>query len=171
MEVFVGQLLLVGFSFPPVGWAFCDGSLLPISGYEALYALIGTTYGGDGQTTFALPDLRGRTPIGVGALPGGGNYPLGQIGGAESVTIDVNSYPTHTHSVAAAGAAGTLNTPANNTPASGQTVYASNPALTAAFNPSACQASPGGTTPHTNLQPYLTLNWIISLNGIYPSQG
>ena len=171
MEAFVGQLLLVGFSFAPEGWAFCDGRLLPISQYDVLYSLLGTTYGGDGQTTFGLPDLRGRAPIGVGALPGGSNYVLGETGGAEGVTITANTYPTHSHSVAAAGAAGTVNNPLNAAPASGQTIYVSNPTLSAAFNSSACQASAGGTQPHTNLQPYLTLNWIIALNGVYPSQG
>jgi microcystin-dependent protein len=171
MEVFVGQLLLVGFSFAPVGWAFCNGSLLPISGYEALYSLLGTTYGGDGVSTFGLPDLRGRIPIGVGALPGGGNYTLGQMGGAENVLIDVNTYPTHSHSVGASGVAGNGNSPKNSTPASGQTIYVSSPTLTAPLNSQACQASAGGTQPHTNLQPYLTLNWIISLGGVYPSQG
>ena len=171
MEVYVGQLLLVGFNFAPEGWAFCNGSLLPINQYDVLYSLLGTTYGGEGQTTFGLPDLRGRTPIGVGALPGGGNYVLGQSGGTENVLITANTYPSHSHSVAVSGAAGNLNTPTNATPAAGQTIYVSNPTLTAPFNSSACLPSPGGAQPHTNLQPYLTLNWIIALNGVYPSQG
>jgi microcystin-dependent protein len=171
MQVYVGQVLLVGFNFAPLGWAPCDGRLLSISEYQILYSLLGTTYGGNGQTTFGLPDLRGRTAIGLGPSKSGSNYVLGQNGGAENVTVTSNTYPLHSHSIGASKGTGNLNAAAGAALASGQTIYVSNPTLTAPLNSLACTASPGGSLPHNNLQPYLTLNWIIALDGIYPSQG
>ena len=168
---YVGQITCVGFNFAPVGWHFCDGSLLPISQYETLFNLIGTTYGGDGQNTFALPDLRGRTPVGTGQLSGGGNYIIGQSGGAEQVTITTQQYPNHTHPLVATGNAGNANAPAGAYLASGQSVYTSNaPQASDTLAPATVPPAPGNSLPHANLQPFLTCNWVISLFGVYPSQ-
>jgi len=172
MTPYIGQVICVGFNFAPQGWAFCDGSLISISENSTLFNLIGTTYGGDGVNTFALPDLRGRTPIGTGQLTGGGNYILGQPGGVEQVTITAQQYPNHTHSLMATTANGSANAPANGFLAGGHHVYTTNAPQTAdALNSSAVSTTVGGGQPHSNLQPYLTCNWIISLFGVYPSQG
>ncbi len=168
---FVGQIAYVGFNFAPVGWHYCDGSLLPISQYEALFNLIGTTYGGNGQTTFALPDLRGRVPICVGQGQGLSAYVLGQVGGVESVTLTLNNYPAHNHTFTGSQSnAGTVD-PTGALPASGQQIYAQvNPGEV--MNAAMCTiAGPsGGPVPHENIQPYLAANWIIALEGVYPSQ-
>jgi microcystin-dependent protein len=171
MQVFVGQLLLVGFNFAPAGWNFCDGTLLPISQFEALFNLIGTTYGGNGQTTFGLPDLRGRTPIAIGQLQGGSNYVLGQSGGAENVTIAASNYPTHNHLVNGVSSGATSSSPVGTTLAGSRSIYVSNTPASVALNPAMVGQSnpPASGGPHANLQPYQTLNWIISLYGIYPS--
>ena len=172
METYVGQLLCVGFNFAPVGWALCDGSLLSISQNEVLFNLIGTTYGGDGQSTFGLPDLRGRTPVGTGPLAGGSTYVIGQKGGAENVTLSLQQYPSHIHPLAATSNNGNSNNPGGNLLAAGQAIYSSNtPEPVFALNKAAVTLSPGSGQPHSNLQPFLTCNWIISLYGIYPSQG
>jgi microcystin-dependent protein len=171
MQVYVGQIICAGFNFAPAGWAFCDGSLLPIDQNQALFQLIGTTYGGDGQTTFALPDLRGRTPVGTGRLAGGSNYSLGETGGAEQVTLQLQNYPLHTHPLTATSTNGNANAPAGNFLAGGQSIYESNAPLAAdALNAAAVTPYVGGNVPHSNLQPFLTCNWIISLFGIFPSQ-
>jgi len=169
MQVYVGQLLLVGFNYAPQGWAFCDGSLLPISGNEVLYNLIGTTYGGNGQTTFGLPDLRGQVPIGMGQLPGGGNYVLGQQGGQENIPIFQNTYPTHTHLVYGTSSVANSTNPTATILAGGRSIYASNTTPNVPLNTAMVGSSPGSSGAHSNLQPYLTLNWIISLYGIYHS--
>ena len=171
MTPYIGQVVCTGFNFAPAGWALCDGSLIAINDNPTLFNLIGTTYGGDGQTTFALPDLRGRAPIGTGQLTGGGNYAIGQRGGVENVTITLSQYPNHTHPLVATTAAGNANSPANAFPASGQSVYTANtPQPADALNPAAVSMGPGASQPHNNLQPFLTCNWIISLYGVYPSQ-
>jgi microcystin-dependent protein len=169
MQVYIGQLLLVGFNYAPVGWAFCDGSLLPISQNEILYNLIGTTYGGDGQQTFGLPDLRGHTPIGIGQLQGGSNYQLGQRGGVENVAIFDATFPTHTHLVDGITAAANTSNPSSTTMGGGRSIYASNTAANVALNPAMVGFSNGISAAHPNLQPFLTLNWIISLTGTYPT--
>lgn len=170
-QPFIGQVVCVGFNFAPAGWAFCDGSLISISENSALFNLIGTTYGGDGVNTFALPDLRGRTPVGTGQLAGGGNYIIGQSGGAEQVTITAQQYPHHTHPLTATAANGNSNAPANGFLAGGHQVYTTNAPQTAdALNSAAVSTAPGGSQPHSNLQPFLTCNWIIALFGVYPSQ-
>ena len=168
MLTYVGQVLLVGFNFAPAGWAVCDGSLLQISSYEALYALLGTTYGGDGVSTFGLPDLRGRTAIGYGQGVGLGNYVIGQKAGAESVTITQQTYAGHNHSLLGTSTAGGAQTPSQAFLASGQTVYSVD-SPTEGMNVQACGSSPGGALPHENRQPYQACNWIISLFGVYPS--
>ena len=170
-QPYVGQVLCVGFNFAPVGWALCDGSLLSISQNSVLFNLIGTTYGGDGVNTFALPDLRGRTPVGTGQLSGGGNYVIGQTGGAEIVTVTLSQYPNHRHPLEATTATGNANTPAGGFLAGSQNIYTTNaPQAADALNSSAVSMSAGGNQPHENRQPYLTCNWIISLFGVYPSQ-
>jgi len=167
---FVGQIAIVGFNFAPVGWAFCDGTLLPISEYETLFNLIGTTFGGDGQTTFALPDLRGRVPVHVGQGSGLQSYQIGESFGVETVTLNVNQIPSHTHafSPGASSAEETTNRPNNAYPSAGG--YYSTSPTTGVTMPAPTVANAGGSQPHTNIQPYLALNFIISLFGVFPSQ-
>lgn len=168
-QPYVGELRLVGFNFAPVGWAICQGQLYAISEYETLFTLIGTTYGGDGQSTFGLPNLASRVPVHQGTLSGGGTYVIGQNAGVETVTITANQYPIHSHTaVGNANPGSTSNNPQGNVPASGQTIYGSRaPAERMASD---LLSNSGGSQPHNNLQPFLVLNWIISLFGIYPSQ-
>jgi microcystin-dependent protein len=166
MEPFLGQLMCVGFNFAPVGWALCDGSLLPISQNTALFSLLGTTYGGDGVTTFGLPDLRGRLPIGAGQGPGLQPYTQGQTAGSEGVTLVGPQLPLHTHPVACSTEESGSLSPAN-------AVFASHPAgFTASGNAAmggAMLAPSGGSQSHANLQPYIVINWIIATEGIFPS--
>jgi microcystin-dependent protein len=170
MEPFLGSLLLVPYNFAPSGWALCHGQLLPISQNTALFSLLGTTYGGDGVTTFALPDLRGRVPISSGQGPGLQNYNLGQAGGAESATLGVNQLPSHNHSVNTVSGPGTSPHPANELLASSTSgsVYA--PAKPNSTLNANAVSHTGGGQPVSIRSPYLTLNWIIALQGIYPSQ-
>jgi microcystin-dependent protein len=163
---FLGMIITVGFNFAPRGWAFCNGQLLPIAQNTALFSLLGTTYGGNGQTTFALPDLRSRVPIHTGQGPGLSNYVLGQQGGQESIALTVNEMPLHQHGVAATGTFTTKN-PGGQVPAPGG-AYGSPPDATTM---DANMIRPaGGSQPHANIQPYLTINFCISLEGIYPSR-
>src|SRR5438477_229788 len=167
---FVGEIRMFPGNFAPAGWAFCDGSLLPISENDVLFQLIGTTFGGDGQTTFALPDLRGRVPMHQGTNPGtGSSYTLGELAGVESVTLTTQQIPAHTHALTATTAAGTQPNPGGNLLANSQ-----GPQPYIQENPDGnlnAQAlgSAGGSQPHDNLQPYLGINFIISLFGIFPS--
>jgi microcystin-dependent protein len=162
---FVGEIRMFGGNFAPAGWMFCEGQLLPITEYEVLFNLIGTTYGGDGQTTFALPDLRGRVPIHVGI-----GFIQGQRSGVETVTLTVNQAPQHSHPLLASTAQGLQGNAAGSLPAASNTVSiykASTPST-----PMGGQAigSAGGSQPHSNMQPYLCVDFIISLFGIFPSQ-
>ena len=168
-EPFLGQIQLVGFTFAPHNWALCNGQLLSIEQNTALFALLGTTYGGDGVTTFALPDLRGRAPIHQGQGPSLSNYTIGEAGGSEQVTLNVNQIPSHTHQIAPASSTDqqTTNRPAGAYPTAGG-VYASN-ANGSAMGATTSAAS-GGGLPHSNVQPYLTMNYVIALAGIFPSQ-
>jgi len=171
MEQFLGSLLLVPFNFAPAGWALCNGQLLPISQYTALFALIGNTYGGDGVATFALPDLRGRVPTGAGQGPGLQNYALGQSGGAESTTLGVNQLPSHNHAVNTVSSAATSSHPTNEYLASsGKASIYSSSKPDSKLNASAVSHA-GGGHPVDIRQPYLTFNWIIALTGVFPSQG
>jgi microcystin-dependent protein len=151
-------------NFAPAGWMFCEGQLLPISENETLFQLIGTTYGGDGESTFALPDLRGRIPIHQG-----NGFILAETGGAEEITLTVNQIPAHSHPLLASSSGGTLATPVNNLLAESVAI---NPYIedqaNSNMNASAVSAV-GGSQPHTNFQPYLCINFIISLFGIFPS--
>jgi microcystin-dependent protein len=150
-------------NFAPAGWMFCEGQLLPISENETLFQLIGTTYGGDGQSTFALPDLRGRLPIHQG-----NGFILAETGGAEEITLTVNQIPAHSHPLLASGDLGNESTPAGESIGSG-TVQMFRPGPpTAAMDP-AIVGPVGGSQPHTNFQPYLCVDFIISLFGIFPS--
>jgi microcystin-dependent protein len=164
-EPFLGMIILFGGNFAPRGWAFCNGQLLAINQNTALFSLLGTTYGGNGTTTFALPDLRGRVPLHFGQGPGLSSYVEGQVGGVENVTLLANQMPAHTHSQPATAGDETTNRPNAAVPARGG-VYASSPD----GSNLAATTSAGGGQPHTNLQPYLTLNYCIALEGIFPSR-
>jgi microcystin-dependent protein len=152
-------------NFAPAGWAFCDGSLLPISEFETLFNLIGTTYGGDGQSTFQLPDLRGRLPIHQGS-----GFTLAETGGVETVTLTVNQLPVHNHAFLASADPGAQKNPVGNVPAT--VVAGSAYAQSAATSPLAPQSllPEGGSQPHDNMQPYLCVSFIISMFGVFPSQ-
>src|SRR5215467_441947 len=160
---FVGEIRMFGGTFAPVDWAFCNGQLLPIAEFEALFALIGTTYGGDGQSTFALPDLRGRLPVHQG--PG---YLTGQTGGAENVQLTANHLPAHTHTLYASTDSANAGSPQGNVASAtlNATIYYSSPPL-AAMSPAAITSVPGGGQAHDNCQPFLCVNFIIALNGIF----
>ena len=167
---YIGQIMLVGFNFAPQGWAFCDGALLAISEFEALFNLIGTTYGGDGQSNFALPDLRGRVPVSVGQGAGLSSYQIGQSGGVESVTLTVNQLAAHTHVVApgASSSEETTNRPGGAYPSAGG--YYASPPGSGVTMAAATVANAGGSQPHNNIQPILGVNFIISLFGVFPTQ-
>jgi microcystin-dependent protein len=164
-QPFIGEIRMFAGNFAPAGWAFCAGQLLPISENETLFNLIGTTYGGDGQSTFALPDLQSRVPIHQG-----NGFILSETGGAEEITLTVNQIPAHSHPLSGTTAVGTAASPQGNVlAASGSSnVYRPGPGA-AALAPEAVGPA-GGSQPHSNLQPYLGLNFIISLFGIFPSQ-
>ena len=161
---YVGEIRMFGGNFAPVGWAFCNGQLLPISENPTLFNLIGTTYGGDGQTTFALPNLQSRVPIHQGNA-----HVIGEVGGAESVTLALAQIPAHTHTPQASSSPGTSASPSGN-------VWAAwSDAQYSATAPAAAMASPalapaGGSQPHENMPPFVAVNFIISLFGIFPSQ-
>jgi microcystin-dependent protein len=160
---------MFGGNFAPAGWAFCDGSLVPISENDTLFNLIGTTYGGDGQVTFALPDLRGRLPIHIGS-GAGSSYVMGQQTGVESVSLSVQQLPAHSHNIQA-GAGGTRETSPTNAyfASGGPDLYASNRVAVISGVSAGNAASSGGNQPHDNMMPYLCVSFIISLFGIYPS--
>ncbi len=171
-DPYIGQIILFGGNFAPRGWSFCNGALLTIAGNEALFSLIGTTYGGDGQVTFALPDLRGRAPVHVGASPGPGRSPyvLGQVGGTETVPLSANQMAAHSHpvKVAARNESGSQTRPGGNILAAGNNYDSPTTADATLGGVSAGEA--GGNFPHENRQPYLACNYIIALEGIYPSR-
>jgi microcystin-dependent protein len=167
-QPFIGEIRMFAGNFAPAGWAFCDGSLQVISQNDALFNLIGTTYGGDGQTTFALPNLSSRLPLHMGTDPGSGTtYNLAATGGTETVTLTAPQLPAHNHPVNAATAA-TSADPAGNVPAGGSVKQFSTQAPDVQMNPAQVQAG-GAAQPHYNMQPYLAINFIISLFGVFPS--
>lgn len=162
---FIGEIRMFAGNFAPVGWAFCNGAIIPIDQNDALFNLIGTTYGGDGQTTFALPNLQSCVPVHVG--PG---FALGQSGGAESVTLTTSQIPAHSHVPQCFAASGNQNKPdggvwASSSPAT----YFANAAPSVTMDPAAIGSS-GGSQPHDNMVPFLVINFILSLFGIFPSQ-
>lgn len=168
-DQYIGEIRLFAGPFTPEEWAPCDGRLLEISKFETLFTLIGTTYGGDGQTTFALPDLRGRLPLSPGQAPGLSNYTLGQKGGAEAITLSPNQYPAHTHHVRASTALGAEPLSTGNLLGACAGVYLYHEsAPTEALNRESVTPSRGGAQPHENRQPYLCLTYIIALDGLYP---
>jgi microcystin-dependent protein len=152
-------------NFAPAGWMFCEGQLLPISEYETLFNLIGTTYGGDGQATFALPDLRGRVPIHFG-----NGFTLAETGGVEEVTLTVSQIPAHSHPLLASADSATNNTPSGNVLGQVGATQIYRQAVPASPMSNQMVTSTGGSQPHTNFQPYLCIDFIISLFGIFPSQ-
>jgi microcystin-dependent protein len=162
-QPFVGEVRLVGFNFAPAGWSICNGNLIPISENTTLFQLIGTTYGGDGQSTFAVPNLQSRIPVHQGT-----SNVVGLTGGAETVPLNLSQYPAHTHSFMASGNQANSNAPAGNTVGNGLIAY-STLAPDIALNASAVSPS-GANLPHNNLQPFLALNWIIALFGVFPSR-
>jgi microcystin-dependent protein len=176
---FVGQIELFGFNFAPRGWAFCNGQLLPISQNTALFSLLGTIYGGDGRTTFALPDLRGRCAVGEGTGPGLPNYRTGQTLGTVDVTLLQTQMPSHSHNLMAVSSSGDSNDPSGKVLAAGSVTverggsaipvngYASGAANTAM---GASISNSGGNQSHNNMQPSIALNYCIALVGIYPSR-
>lgn len=164
-EPFLSEIRIFSFNFPPKGWALCNGQLLPINQNQALFSLLGTVYGGDGRTTFGLPDLRDRLPIGVG-----NSHTLGERGGEVNHTLSLNELPTHTHNLAAsdAQANSTRFGGANFASSVGGSVYSTSQASTV-LDPQTITAI-GGSQPHTNTMPILVLNFCIALQGIFPSQ-
>ncbi len=172
-EPLLGQIMLVGFSFAPRGWAFCDGQVLAIAQNEALFALVGTTYGGDGQATFALPDLRSRVPIHQGNGPGLSNYSMGQVGGTESVTLTINEMPAHTHTLGEAAINSDSKSPVGavvpgNVSGTNTNIYST--AATDSNMAPNIVATGGASQPHNNIQPFVTINYCIALEGIFPSR-
>lgn len=172
VDPFIGQVMYVGFNFCPRGWAEADGSLLPISQNQALFSLLGTIYGGDGRTTFALPDLRGRVPIHEGSGPGLPPFAQGQRGGAHEVTLNPNQIPSHSHELRAGTERGNRPSPANNHLANGRTarVYSNGSAGPNVSMDSRSIANAGGGQPHENMPPYVTMKACIALQGIFPSR-
>jgi microcystin-dependent protein len=163
-EPFLGEM--VPFTFPPRGWAFCAGQLLPINQNQALFSLLGTNYGGDGRTTFALPDLRGRVAVGAGQSATGSSYELGSTGGQETVKLTASQLPAHAHPVRASSSASTTKNPSGGVPATGGAYAATR---NATMNTAMLGRSGGGQA-HENRQPYATLNYVIALQGIFPAR-
>ena len=174
-EPFLGEIILAGFNFAPRGFALCNGQLLAISSNTALFSLLGTTYGGDGRVTFALPNLQSRVAIGFGQGPGLSNYVLGEVGGQESVTLLSTQMPAHNHSVQSNNGDGTQSSPVNNFfagPGADRDLYWYNDATsgsTANMNAAAI-GNTGTSLPHNNLQPYQVVNYCIATQGIFPSR-
>jgi microcystin-dependent protein len=173
---YIGEIRMFGFGTrgAPNGWQACDGSLLPISEYDALFALIGTTYGGDGQVTFGVPDLRGRVPIHQGTGPGLSTYVIGQRAGTETVTVLPTQMPAHTHTAIATTGAATTGTPGTSVipgAVANQTMYATDITGGAPFTQAAnAVTQAGGSQPHENTMPTLTVQYCIATQGIFPSQ-
>ncbi len=169
MDPFVAEIRIFPFNFPPKGWAFCDGQILPLSQNTALFSLLGTTYGGDGKSNFALPNMQGNAPMHPGQGPGLSLHDLGETGGSDTVSLLESEIPSHTHNVQASSQDGTDNHPVNNYPAQGVGINLYVNAGTTPVNMNDNAIAPaGGDQPHNNMQPYLTLNFCIALQGVYP---
>jgi len=172
MDPFVAEIRIFPFNFAPKGWAFCDGQLMPISQNTALFSLLGTTYGGDGKSTFALPDMQGNAPMHPGQGQGLSLRDLGEMSGTETVTLLISEIPLHTHSLMA------QNTPANVTAPGPNVVSLARSSGGSAYGPVASNVNmafqalslAGGSLPHNNMQPYLTLNFCIALQGVFPAR-
>ena len=172
-DPFVAEIRIFGFNFAPKGWAFCNGQLMPLSQNTALFSLLGTTYGGDGKSTFALPNLQGAAPMHPGQGPGLSLHDLGEMGGSETVTLLESEIPAHPHALMAGA------DPANAQIPNSQVILARSSGGSA-YNPTATGLAPmnplalslaGGSLPHNNMQPYLTLNFCIALQGVFPARG
>jgi microcystin-dependent protein len=161
---------MIAFSFPPVGWMLCQGQTLPISENDALFTLIGTTYGGDGQETFNLPNLQSRIPIHAGTGPDGTTYQLAEAAGTESETLTVQQIPSHTHALIATTATGSLSGPANNILSDSPNIKLYTAQVPNAAMNAQSVTPVGGSQPHENEQPFLVINFIISLFGVFPTQ-
>jgi microcystin-dependent protein len=162
-EPFLSEIRIMSFSFAPKGWAMCNGQLLPINQNQPLFSLLGTTFGGDGRVNFALPDLRGRTPIHVGS-----GHTLGERGGEQAHTLSISELPTHTHVLSGTNANGSINTASGNILAKGLQSAFTAPAALVAMSPSVV-TNVGGSQAHLNMQPFLILTFCIALQGIFPS--
>ncbi len=173
-EPFLAEVRIVGFNFAPRGWAFCDGQILPIDQNQSLYSLLGTTYGGDGRTTFALPDLRGRAPMHVGTSNGGGAHRLGTKSGEETHTLSAGEMPQHTHTLEASNTSANNPSPSGNLPAQVGAgvdfIYSSGSDNLNVSLSSASIANVGGGQAHENMHPYLAVNFCIALRGLFPSR-
>jgi microcystin-dependent protein len=170
-DQFVAEIRIVPFNFPPTGWAFCQGQLLPISQNTALFSLLGTFYGGDGKSTFALPDFRGRAPINQGQGPGLSQRFIGETGGTDSVTLIQSEIPVHSHILRATTSGAAQTNPSNNVWAASNVGRTPPPLYSTTQNSTMAPqalAITGGSLPHNNMHPYLTLNFIIALQGIFP---
>jgi len=170
LNPYIGEIALVAFSFPPQGWALCNGQLLPVAQNQALFNLLGSTYGGDGVLTFALPDLRGRAPIHQGQGAGLASRILGEIGGAENVTLTSAQLPAHAHPGGASTGNGTSDSPVNGVPARNAAGTPTYGTTADGVQGAGAIGSTGGGQSHTNMPPFLIMNYIIALNGYYPSQ-
>jgi microcystin-dependent protein len=172
-EPFIAEIRVFAFNFAPRGWAHCQGQLIAIAQNTALFSILGTTYGGNGQTSFALPNLQGRAVMHAGQGPGLSNYALGQTGGTTTVTLTADQMPTHNHSMATINGPGTASNPASNTTlavgAKGAPLYAPVSGATGTMHASTALPT-GRNQPHNNMQPYLTLNFAIAMLGIFPSR-
>lgn len=169
-EPFLGEIQIFAGNFAPVGWAFCNGQVLPISQNTALFSLLGTTYGGNGQSTFALPDLRGCVPIQPGQGPGLSMRMLGERGGVERVTLGTSQMPSHAHTLGASAGNGTSDAAAGNVAARSPAAIPQYAAASDANLSITAIGSAGGSQPHNNMQPYLALSFIIALQGVYPQR-
>jgi microcystin-dependent protein len=173
MDPFVAEIRIFGFNFAPKGWAFCDGQLMPLSQNTALFSLLGTTYGGDGKSNFALPNLQGNAPMFWGQGPGLSLRDIGETGGSETVSLLESEIPAHAHTVRAATDPADLNAPSPSRSLTRSTsgfAYQSSASGLGAMSPSAL-APAGGDQPHNNMMPYLTLNFCIALQGVFPPRG
>jgi len=168
-QVFLGSLMLVPYNFAPLGYAFCNGQLMSISQNTALFSLLGTQFGGDGRTTFGLPNLQGSLAVGQGQAPGLQFYNIGDVGGSQTVTLNGSTVPQHNHSVMAGKEAANLNTPTGNVFAlsSSPQIYTATTTPLAPMNAQSLNPV-GGNQPHNNMMPYQGLQWIIALQGIFP---
>jgi microcystin-dependent protein len=171
MDPFVAEIRIFPFNFPPKGWAFCNGQILPLAQNTALFSLLGTTYGGDGKSNFALPDMQGNVPMHPSQGPGLSLHDLGETGGSQTVTLIESEMPVHSHTMMASGSPGNRATPVGNSISRvvGATPYVpANPAPATVPLASEAVTPAGGDQPHNNMQPYLTLNFCIALQGVYP---
>jgi microcystin-dependent protein len=174
-QPFVGQITVYPYNFAPYGWLDCAGQLLPISQYSALFSLLGTTYGGNGTSTFALPDLQGRIPVGQGQLNGGGDYAMGEAAGAENVTLLVTNMPAHSHGLSVTEVNGSTNNPSGQVLAKALhggiqgKIY--NPAAPDTPLAPTSVGTAGSSLPHNNIQPSLVLRYCIAMQGVFPTRG